>query len=808
MTSKILGLLWLTGTDELHYAVKRDLSTRITKHVILSEIAQIFDPLGLIGPVVTKAKLVMQQLWQLKVGWDESLSQDVHTHWSTFRAELNFIRSLVIPRRVMCNDSRQVELHGFSDASEKAYGACIYLRTLSQQGAWTVRLLCSKSRVAPLKSVSLPRLELCGALLLAQLAARVKQAIQLDIDREYYWCDSTIALAWIQGQPNRWKTFIANRTSEIQALTHVDSWRHVVSPDNPADIISRGTSPDKLINSSLWWVGPPWLSQMANQWPYSDYVPLENLPEQRQTKVACIATLKNKPCELFSRYSSYIRLQRITAYCLRFINNTLSKVRSQGTRETGARDANPTNSGNLTARELINAETTLLKLVQEEYFAAEITALKNGKPLPSKSKILSLNPFVDNADVLRVGGRLVNAPITYNQKHPVVVPANHSFTTLVINYEHQRLLHAGSQHTLASLRTRFWILSGKNTVKRILHQCVKCFRVKPTGINYIMGNLPASRVTPARPFSTCGVDYAGPVLLKERGQSRVTHKAYFCILVCFVTKAVHIELATDLSTDAFLNCLYRFIARRGRIQHIYSDNGTNFVGAKNELNELSSLLNSKLHGEQVENTLSREKIQWHFIPPRSPHFGGLWESAVKSFKHHLKRVIGEQRMTFEELYTMLTQIEACLNSRPLHPLSCDPNDLTPLTPGHFLIGDALTAAPQLDLLDCRQNRLNRYQLIQQTVQHFWKRWHVEYLHELQQRSKWKSSAEDVLQVDTLVVIREDNTPPLQWHLGRILELHPSSDNVVRVATIKVADGVIKRPVTRICVLPQAGKTNP
>ncbi|XP_076664989.1 uncharacterized protein LOC143367249 [Andrena cerasifolii] len=223
--------------------------------------------------------------------------------------------------------------------------------------------------------------------------------------------------------------------------------------------------------------------------------------------------------------------------------------------------------------------------------------------------------------------------------------------------------------------------------------------------------------------------------------------------------------------------------------------------AKNELNELSNLLNRKLREEQVENTLSREKIQWHFIPPRSPHFGGLWESAVKSIKHHLKRIIAEQRMTFEELYTMLTQIEACLNSRPLHPLSCDPNDLTPLTRGHFLIGDALTKTPQHDLLACRQNQFNRYQLIQQVVQHFWTRWHVEYFYELQQRSKWKPSVADVLQVDTLVVIQEDNTSPLKWHLCRILELHPGSDNVVPVATIK-------RPVIRICVLPQAGTTSP
>nr|XP_031836770.1 uncharacterized protein LOC116428796 [Nomia melanderi] len=313
-----------------------------------------------------------------------------------------------------------------------------------------------------------------------------------------------------------------------------------------------------------------------------------------------------------------------------------------------------------------------------------------------------------------------------------------------------------------------------------------------------MGNLPAARVTPARAFFTCGVDYAGPFMLKERGRARTTYKSYLCIFVCFATKAVHIELATDLDTDAFLNCLYRFMSRRGRSHCIYSDNGTNFVGARTELNQLGALFINKEHNYRIQRALAQEQIQWHLIPPYSPHFGGLWESAVKSAK---QRVIGEQHLTCEELYTFWTQVEACLNSRPLYPLSCDPNDLTPLTPGHFLIGDALTAPPQADLLHLNQNRLNHYQLIQYKAEHFWKRWHREYLYELQQRHKWQLDSPGNVKADALVIIREDNTPPLKWRLGRIADLHPDSDNTSRVVSIKVVDGIIKRPVSRVCVLP-------
>lgn len=355
----------------------------------------------------------------------------------------------------------------------------------------------------------------------------------------------------------------------------------------------------------------------------------------------------------------------------------------------------------MTTRELADAETALLKLAQEEHFLIEISDLKNNTSVPKKRKLLSLNPFLDENQALRVGGRLIHVQIDYYQRHPVFVPARHPIAVLLINYEPSRLLHAGPQHTLSSLRNRYWILSAKNVVRKVLHQCIRCFRVKPTGFNPVMGKLPVPRVNPARPFSTCGMDYAGPLLLKERQRSRVTYTSYICAFVCFATKTVHIELATDLSTDAFLNYLYRFIAREGRIHCIYSDNGTNFAGAKKQLNDLRNFLNSRAHNEQVEAKLVHELMQWYLIPPHSPHFEGLWESAVKLIKYHLKRVMGEQRMTFEELYTVLAQIEACLNSHPLHPLSSDPNDLNPLTPGQLLIANAFIASPQQDLLDVK-----------------------------------------------------------------------------------------------------------
>ncbi|XP_076300572.1 uncharacterized protein LOC143218889 [Lasioglossum baleicum] len=499
--------------------------------------------------------------------------------------------------------------------------------------------------------------------------------------------------------------------------------------------------------------------------------------------------------ELIARYSCYSKLLRIVTYIFRFIGNTRP--------QRGSRDSQSNHRRPPSVIELASAERVVIKTTQERFFSKEMRQLKAGRSVGRDSSLLSLHPILDDHGIIRVGGRLQNAPMAFDQKHPIIVPKSGPLATLLIRREHLRLLHAGFQQTFASLHSTYWLVSGRRVTRKVLINCIKRFRSSPHGTQPRIGNLPADRVTPARAFATCGVDYAGPFLIVELGRARTARKAYICLFVCMVTKAVHIELAVDLTTDAFLNCLNRFISRRGRCQAIYSDNGTNFVGSRNELKELGILLSSRQHHDRILEVLAQEGIEWHFIPPRAPHFGGLWERGVRSIKTHMKRVIGEQKLTFEEMYTMLTQIEPCLNSRPLHPLSSDPSDLNPLTPGHFLVGEALTALPQADLAQITQNRLSRFQILQQMIQHFWKRWQRDYLHGLQQRQRWKSDSPDAPTLGAMVLIKEDNLPPMKWALGRILELHLGQDSVTRVVSIRTATGVIKRPVAKICLLPIA-----
>ncbi|XP_073990942.1 uncharacterized protein [Rhodnius prolixus] len=310
---------------------------------------------------------------------------------------------------------------------------------------------------------------------------------------------------------------------------------------------------------------------------------------------------------------------------------------------------------------------------------------------------------------------------------------------MVIQDAHISNLHLGPTATHAFLRSRYWIVNGKNVVRRQLGACNKCFSVKPTPFNLLMGQLPEGRASASSPFTTTGIDYAGPFNVKIASlRSAKVLQSYLAIFVCFSTKAIHLELVTDLTTQAFLAAPNRFVARRGVPSHIWSDNGTNFVGAKRRIKEVSTLLNDAKSQEAILRESNKRGIEWHFIPPRAPNFGGLWEAAVKSTKRLLKVTLGTQEPTMESFLTIICQIEAILNSRPLTAVSSSPDDLQVLTPGHFLIMRPMTALPTDSSLTPRTALRSKWTMAQFTVNQFWKRWHREYLLEQQAMLKWHS----------------------------------------------------------------------
>lgn len=456
----------------------------------------------------------------------------------------------------------------------------------------------------------------------------------------------------------------------------------------------------------------------------------------------------------------------------------------------------------MSLQELKDALDLLCKKAQASVFYSEIQALSCGRQVSSRSKILNLSPFLDQQGILRVGGRLKNAALKYSAKHQILLPADHDLSRLIIRRTHEKNFHAGAQTTLAFVRQEFWPLSARSTIRKMVKGCIICIKHRPVISQCKMGDLPARRVQAARPFTVCGVDDGGPLYIKEnkRRNAKIT-KSYMAIFVCFTTKAVHVELVNHLSTEAFLNALKRFVSRRGRAAHIYSDNATNFTGASKELQELYDLFKQEQHKRKMEKFLTIEKITWHFIPPNAPNFGGLWEAAIKAAKTYLRRIVGQAHLNYEEMYTLLVQIEAILNSRPITPLSDDPNDLSFLSPDHFLIGDILNAYAKPDLDHLQVNRLSRWQHVELLRQHFWKRWHSEYLHQLQQRTRWQASKGRQLQVGQMVLVQQQGLPPLHWILGRVSEIHPGADGITRTATILTTKGSFDRPISKLCILP-------
>ncbi|XP_035908305.1 uncharacterized protein LOC118510506 isoform X1 [Anopheles stephensi] len=810
-----LGLVWEPSNDMFRFRV--DLPTpaeELTRCLVLSYTARIFDPLGLLGPTVILAKMFLQRLWGLKhegktLDWNRPLPAEIQEEWRRFHSTLYVLRELRVPRLVAHSNPERLQLHLFADASQGAYGACCYVRSDSTRGS-TVRLLAAKSKVVSLSNThSIARLELCAARLAVHLFQKVIRALNVSSSTVICWTDSMTVMHWLKSSPRRWKPFVANRVAQIQEETRISCWRHVPGSDNPADDISRGLRPEELLQCERWWQGPRWLSYGQEEWPVEPVLAKENETDIEERLAVSKIVITSTTCDfsniLFARYSSYGKLRRVVAYCLRILSNlraskstSINSVKRNTDMKTLLSSVPP-----LTAAELQDAELRLCQRAQHDSFAEEMDDLKRGKLVSGRSRLKWLSPYLDPKGVLRVGGRLGNANIPESTKHPIVLAASHRLSTLLVENTHHQKMHAGPQFMLATIRQKFWLIGGRNLAKSVYHRCHTCFRNKPTLVKQAVADLPKSRVTPTRPFAVSGVDYCGPFLLKSTVRNRSPTKAYIAIFVCFATRAVHIELVSDLTSTAFLSALRRFVARRGKVAELHSDNATTFKGAAHELHRIYRMLKID-EGDRraIFDWCAENELVWKFIPPRAPHFGGLWEAAVKSAKRHLLKTIGVRSVTQENMLTLLAQVELCLNSRPLIPISDEPTDLEALTPGHFLIGSSMQAVPQVDLSKISPNRLKEYQLVQRQMQEIWARWYPEYLQQLQARAKHANNTPVKLEVNQLVIVKEDNTPPAVWPKGRITALHPGKDGVVRVVTLRVGTGKeIVRAVSRIALLP-------
>ena len=778
-----LGLLWNTETDSFRFAVSSRHSA-LTKRGVLSQLSSVFDPFGVLAPFLLPAKCLIQDLWRKKQGWDVPLDEGDRVIWENWLADLSSLRVFELSRRLCSESPRdvQVELHVFGDASERGFGAVCYARLVLRDGRIEVAFVMAKTRVAPLKQLSIPRLELQAALLAVRLADTIKKELTLHTSKTVFWSDSKTVLLYILNESRRFHTFVANRVAEIQDSTSPEQWRFVPGRLNPADDCTRGLRASGMTSDCRWIAGPAFLYETEELWPTEDFTGL--IPEgDAELKKSAWCGLLIDPAESQpdpAKFSSWTRFRRVIAWMYRFIDNA---------RLTSERRA----TGLLSVDELTRAELIAVKRAQMESFPDDCEALLKNLPLPPKSKLLALNPYVDENGLLRVGGRLRKAPLPEETRHPVVLDPKHEVTRLVIQYCHLQSRCAGDAQVLNNLRQRYWVLKGVRAVHKVSLECPTCRWRRAQPRPPVMADLPKPRLGYSLPpFTYTGVDYFGPILVKC---GRRTEKRYGVLFTCMTTRAVHLEIAHSLETDAYIMAMQRMVSRRGRPAHIWSDNGTNFVGADREVQEALKRLNK----EKITDEMSQHGVQWHFNPPAAPHFGGVWERLVKSAKRALKAIVGNQRVTDETLLTFMAEAESLMNGRPLTHVSSDCNDLEALTPNHFLLGRANLNIPLDVVTDRDLCSRKRWKHAQVMANHFWERWLHEYLPSRTVRPKWCRESRDIAEGD-LVLMMSDNLPRGRWPLARVTRIVRGDDGRVRSADVKTKTGEYLRPVTKLCLM--------
>ncbi|XP_057372209.1 uncharacterized protein LOC130693104 [Daphnia carinata] len=786
---RTLGLSLDYGSDSFVVSASIKLDGE-TKREILRETSSVYDPFGFLSPVLLQAKLILQAVCRKSVGWDDQLDQTTIDEWQNWAISLSKLNPLSVPRCFYPElpKARGVGLHLFADASESAFGAIAYFRFDIPDGV-KVSFVMAKARVAPIKYVSIPRLELCAALLAARLASVIKSELRLKIDQTTFWSDSTTVLRWINSPHYRFHIYVGNRIGEVLELSESSQWRYVPTAQNPADDVSRGVTSSEFSIEHRFFTGPSFLYQSPQNWPaFPDVKQGTNEvedPEVRCTRWVGVILHVNDSIDQLTTYTSrYPFLVGVVGYVKRFISN----ARKEKTHRE---------FGKLSETEVKNAEAELFRRAQMSAFPEDYSNLKEGKQLDPGSSLITLTPFIDHQRVLRVGGRIENAPAPPEARHPIILPADEKITKLLIYSLHLEFAHSTTERTFHELRKVYWVQRGRKTVRRIISKCFKCKQHYAKALCPMMAALPGYRLKPFYPaFTHTGVDFFGPYNVKI---FRRKVKRWACLFTCMSSRAVHLEMAYSLDTSSFINCISRFEDRRTTPQHYHSDNGTNFVGAVREFSECLR----RMEQLAIRDGRKRRTVTWSFNPPAAPHFGGTWERLVQSSKRALRFVLNEQTLTDDTLVTTLIQVEKLLNGRPLTYVSVNPADPEPITPNHLLLGHENPYVP-FDMFDENDMTTKRqYRIAQYLTDCFWRRWMREYLPSLTERRKWLYGQKN-LNVGDIVIVIEPDTPRGEWPIARVVKVFSGPDGVVRSAIVHLRSATktseLHRPAVKLCLL--------
>ncbi|UYV82291.1 hypothetical protein LAZ67_21001623 [Cordylochernes scorpioides] len=701
--ASILGMKWHLQTDTIAINVQSlkniDEEKSITKRSILSACHRIFNPIQFTCPATIKIKKMVQDAWKENKSWDEQLNEDRRVEFIKWRKQALELDQIKIPRWILPIKGRTT-LHVFCDASAIAYETVIFMR-IENASVIVVRFVEARNRLATIKRITIPRLELLACLIGARLLVHVLKNLEESPEKIQCWTDSSPALYWIQQQEN-WAQFVSIRVKEITTLTKSEDWNHVAGEHNPADLPSCGESLSKFTKSG-WWEGPKWLQEKKEDWPVSKVqYDLEAIEEERRkTVVAGFVARKARGESMPSEYKGDI----------------------------------------ISQEELDSAEKSLIKIIQSESIEG----------------------------LWRVKTRIVNRNDDELFRLPILIPTNHPVTELIVKSVHEKMYHCGAQTLRSVLREKFWIPKARQLVRHVIHKCLRCRRFETKRVDVPEASLPQHRVRDVVVFEVTGIDLGGPLYLED-GQ-----KVWFVIFTCGVYRAVHLEMVTSLSTEALVGAVERFVERRGCPAVIYSDNGTNLVGLRNELYRINF------------------GVKWKLNPPAAPWWGGWIERIAGLTKKLLRRLLGKRVVNYEEMVTILENCERVINARALTYIAEDNDDLVPLTPEMFLREPRTER--EIDLNEFRCNFGKSYEKRKRLLKEFRKRFRSEYLGLLVHHDNRKKQRQ--LKVGDIVLVEVENRKQINWPMGKITKVFPGTDNVRRLVEVKTKSGFMKRAVQRL-----------
>lgn len=803
LITKVLGLYWQPSSDHFTFRMTRnDLVDKMmradyhpTKREVLKVLMKTFDPLGLIAHYLVRGKIVLQEIWREGVGWDESIPADLSAAWKEFLHELCNIERLEIPRHYAAVTPSQsyVELIVFVDASEKAFAATAYFRFTCAAKVYIAHVM-AKAKVAPIKKMTIPQLELQAAVLGVRLASSIKKLHSFTIHESKFMSDSKVTLQWICSRKYNFKTFVAARVGEILESTTCREWYHVGSKDNVADDATKWSDPTMGDSATRWFSGPDFLQRPFEEWPIKSAVSFRQDEDDQQAALMLHQTVPpttNKPLlaieEIGARFKSrWTSLIRVIAFQRRYI----AKVMKQDS----------SSELYVTPTEFRRAEEVVFKAIQCAAFPDELKSLAQSESVRRSSRLFKLSPIIVDG-LIRLQSRAQKANVSYDVKNPIILPNKHELVDLFIFHVHERNFHMGEEMTIAEIRERAWVIDARSALRRIKRNCQLCKILRATPKMPRMGELPTPRIDfGVKPFTHTGLDAFGPYSVKF---GRGTVKRYGLIFTCLTYRAVHIELLDDMTTDLCIMALRRFLVRRGGCSHLYSDNGKNFVGAKNVLHKDLNELKEDLGAECAQ----KFQLQWHFQPAYSPWWGGAWERLIQSIKKCIDFVMQSEKPHAHVLHNAIIEAEFWMNRRPLTHIPVDHEDAEPLTPYLALFGqkqEEVSAVLGTFAVN-EPNSRSASKRAQHLVDKFMSRWVKEYLPNIMRRSKWFDETVAV-KLGDIVIITDPSQPKIAWRKGRIVKIHPGKDQIIRAADVEIVTQVNKKlikpniAVGRIAVL--------